>query len=165
MKLARNGALLAGLAALGLWLGGLFDGFGGGSGGDGAVSMLPRDSASSTVEQPEDTSVTVTDVPPDKVVDTEFDPTEEALRQNTRVVELTVDVREFSLQYTSNGESLLQPVPLEQIVALIRNAPGDEEGVKVRVRVPPTAYTSAESQLREALQAANIPEDAQRWTY
>lgn len=146
---------VAGAAAL---LYGLLNGFGGGSGG--AFSVVPSDSNSGNIPVVDSNPATS-----EVVHDAESELRSQAARASARVVEVSINEREFVLHWKTDGEERQQPLPLEEVVALAEQATGDDEGARVRVRVPSSAFTSAELQLREALRNAGIPDDHQRWTY
>lgn len=106
------GGVLAAAVALGVWLsqylGGL--GIGLGTGGSGAGKSSDGKTKSSPRVTPEKT-------------------------QTSRVVEVRVDKQgRYLLKRTVDGRTTFEPVELKRVVELAGKAPGDEHGIKVRIR-------------------------------
>jgi hypothetical protein len=123
-------------AAIGLWLSGLFKGFGpGGTGsgeGDGDAehrAELPV-STEAAPEQPQS------------------DP---GLAEPARVVEVLVDGEQYSVRRPISGGVAWQPAELDEILRLAKSAEGDAQGIRVRIRRRSTSLPSAEQQLEQSL--------------
>jgi hypothetical protein len=56
------------------------------------------------------------------------------------------------------------PLPLDRLVDTVREVPGDDDGIRLRVYRAESARVTAELELREALQKAEIPESATYWS-
>jgi hypothetical protein len=56
------------------------------------------------------------------------------------------------------------PTTLDELVQSLRGVSGDDDGVKLRVYRAENARVTADVQLREALQAADVPEAATYWS-
>lgn len=136
-------ALVVGIAA-GVWLGEFWKGFGwgGGSGlGPGDSLLVTTQPTHSTTPPTEDDA---RDSPP-------------ASRQTVRVV-----IRDRSYYLKQSREE--QPIALQDLVALVQQAQGDEDGIRLRVYRAESSRATAELQLQEALRAVDIPESAIYWS-
>jgi hypothetical protein len=76
------------------------------------------------------------------------------------VVEAMIDGRNFSVKRGAGDEAEWVPAEPDVIAGYARQAPGDESGVKVRVRRKASARASAEDELNTALHSAGLT-DAQ----
>jgi hypothetical protein len=135
-------ALVLGIAA-GVWLSDFWKGFGGGNGiglgkGGNAVSISSGDGES---------------VP----VAVENSPSTVHAGHTVRIV-----IRDRSYFLRTGQEET--PVSLEQILDAVRSAPGDDDGVKLRVYRAESSRPTAELQLQETLQKADVPESATYWS-
>jgi hypothetical protein len=73
-----------------------------------------------------------------------------------KVVRVLIDDR----QYLLRGETKNTPISLANLIDLIKKAPGDDDGFRVRVYEKSNVRMSAEENLKAALAAAEIPESA-----
>lgn len=136
--------LVLGVAA-GVWMSDLWKGLGGGSGlglGDGKKS--PARSADEGRE-----------TAPELGVDGPASTTHAG--QTVRVI---IRDRDYFLK-EGRQET---PLPLDRLVDTVRDVSGDDDGVRLRVYRAESARVTAELELREALQKAEIPESATYWS-
>ena len=77
------------------------------------------------------------------------------------VVRVLIDDRKFKLKSEISGAEI--PVDLEKLIELIQQAPGDKDGLRVRIYRTTTARASAEESLKQELTAAGIDETAIFW--
>jgi len=145
---ARTIRNIAGIAAvvglaIGVWLADLFNGFGTGESGPPAVAVSLGEQASQLP------------APPTKE-ETTPDPSGEAPAEVATVI---IDDRQYLLQ---TGETQT-PKTLEQIVATAQAAPGNADGLKLKVVRRPSSRSSVEVALQDALKAAGLPETAIYW--
>jgi hypothetical protein len=75
------------------------------------------------------------------------------------VVKVVIDDRKFILRNVSGD----QPITLPNLIQLIKKAPGDADGVRVRIYEKSTARTSAEEELKAALVEGGIHENSIFW--
>lgn len=135
-------ALVLGIAA-GVWLGEFWKGFGwgGGSGfGQGDSLLVTTQPTNSTTPPAED--------------DTRDSPT------STQTVRVVIRDRSYYLKQSLEE----QPITLQDLVALVQRAQGDEDGIRLRVYRAESSRATAELQLQEALRAVDIPESAIYWS-
>lgn len=76
-----------------------------------------------------------------------------------KAVRVLIDDR----QYLLRDDKQDTPITLQKLISLIKKAPGDDDGVRVRIYQNMNARISAEEQLKDALTEANIPETAVFW--
>ena len=138
--------LVLGVAA-GLWLSEFWKGFGFGDGkgpglgdGDKAVAVSTDDEGGAAPELGVDGPASTTHT-----------------GQTVRVV---IRDRDYFLK-EGRKET---PLPLDRLVNTVREMPGDDDGIRLRVYRADTARVTAELELREALQKAEIPESATYWS-
>lgn len=136
-------ALVLGIAA-GVWLGEFWKGFGwgGGSGFGYGDSLL-------VTAQPTNSTT-----PPAKDDVQDSSPTP---MPTVRVV-----IRDRSYYLKQSREE--QPIALQDLVALVQRAAGDEDGIRLRIYRAESSRATAELQLQEALRAVDIPESAIYWS-
>jgi len=136
-------ALVLGVAA-GIWLGDLWKGLGGsGLGlGKGPSVVATDENAATPAAPPETTDQPLINVGPAETV---------------RVV-----VRDRS--YFLKDGTAETSISLDTLVDSVRNAGGDEDGIRLRVYRAENARVTADVQLREALERAEIPESAVYWS-
>lgn len=135
-----------GLLAVGIWLGTLFRGFGVGSGDDAGdqpstdthVNLAPEVAASSA-----EPVSTVASHDPDA----------------DDVLTVLVEEDRYQLQSGDDAAARFAPATLNEIATRAAAHPGDEHGVRVRLRFRRNAQSGAISDLYEALQAAGIPRE------
>jgi hypothetical protein len=142
-KRTAAGGVLAVAVLVGIWLSGLFKGFGpGGTGeGEGEGPGEPR------AEFPTSTEVMTDDADDDN-------PPLSA--EPARVVEVLIDEERYSVRRPIAGGAAWQPAELSEIVKLAGTAEGDAQGVRVRIRRRSTSLPSAEQQLEQALLEAGL---------
>ena len=78
------------------------------------------------------------------------------------VVRILIDEREYYLRSENGGDQDV-PIELPRLIRLIEQAPGDEDGLRVRVYLKATARASAEENLKTALKEAGINEASVFW--
>lgn len=135
------------LVALGIWLGNLFQGFGTGDGetdpdgsnGDAVQVSLTGDAVPSTTGEGDDAPPTTGT--PD-------------------VLTLLVDDDQYLVQWGEDWHAEFSPSTLEDIVARAKEVPGDENGVRVRLRFKENAQNGAIDDLTTALTDAGVEPEA-----
>lgn len=139
--------LIAGIwlgAYLGKWGLGLGDGLGLGPGSHASIpSGTNNPSSESENAQP-------------------FEPEKEksvALPESTKFVKVMIDDRNYLLVNGTKEE----PISLPKLMELVNQAPGDEDGIRLRIYEKSTARMSAEEGLKEAIEKEKIPETAVIW--
>lgn len=75
------------------------------------------------------------------------------------VVKVVVAERAFALR-SEKGE---RPIQLPEIIELVKQAPGDTDGIRLRIYRKPSSRASAEDALQTALSDAGIREDVVEW--
>ncbi|MBL8849912.1 MAG: hypothetical protein JNG89_09515 [Planctomycetaceae bacterium] len=149
MTVAAIGLLIAGA-----WLGNLFRGFGlGGSGtGDGNGEAPSADTQINA--GPESTTVSLTSSARSVARDA-------AVSDAATDSLLTVLVVEdhYEVQSGADEDGTFAPATLEALVEQAKVRPGDEHGVRVRLRFRRNAQSGAISDLYAALQSAGIPRE------
>jgi hypothetical protein len=156
MKRLRNIAAIALVAgiAVGVWLADWFKGLGSGDGigiGQRSVATVPTSSngtGASSGTAPGKTPAPLQDA------DT-FKPPAPA----AKAVSLVISDRSFFLR-TDAGD---QPVTLQRILQLVSEAPGDEDGHRLKITRSPSSRSSAEQELQDALIQAGIPDKDVYW--
>ena len=78
------------------------------------------------------------------------------------VVRILIDDRQYYLRSDNGGEQDV-PIELPKLMRLIEQAPGDNDGLRVRVYLKTTARASAEENLKTALKEAGINEASVFW--
>jgi hypothetical protein len=141
-------ALLAGIG-LGVYFG-KFDGFGlGGGKGTGPAN------SSSTTQVSTDSGGQIKELAENK-------PSEDEIPVEVpKVVRVLIDDHQFLLRGASGAADV--PIELPKLVSLVRKAPGDADGFRVRIYRKTTARASAEERLKGALAAAGITDTAILW--
>ncbi len=136
--------LVLGVAA-GVWMSDLWKGFGGGKGlglgdGDKPRAVSTDSDGRAAPESGGDGPASTTHA-----------------GQTVRVV---IRDRDYFLKEGSRET----PLPLDQLVNAVREVPGDDDGIRLRVYRAESARVTTELELREALQKAEIPESATYWS-
>ena len=138
-KRTVGGGIVVVAALVGVWLSGLFKGFGpGGTGegeGDGPAEYRAAVPTSTEAEDADDTS---------------------PLSEPARVVEVLIDGETYSVRRSIAGGAEWHPADRDEIVRLADAASGDSQGVRVRIRRRSTSLPSAEQELEEALLQAGL---------
>ena len=78
------------------------------------------------------------------------------------VVRILIDERQYYLR-SENGGDQDTPIELPKLIQLIEKAPGDDDGLRVRVYLKSTSRASAEENLKTALKDAGINEASVFW--
>lgn len=78
------------------------------------------------------------------------------------VVRVLIDDRQYYLR-SENGGDGDTPIELPKLIRLIEKAPGDDDGLRVRVYLKSSARASAEENLKSALKEAGINEASVFW--
>ncbi len=79
-----------------------------------------------------------------------------------KVVRILIDERQYYLR-SENIDGQDTPIELPKLMRLIEQAPGDDDGLRVRVYLKATARASAEENLKIALKEAGINEASVFW--
>ena len=139
--------LIAGIA-LGIWLGqwkgfGLGGGWGLGTGdGETHVSLSSNGQTVQTLDPKTDTNDAPLPVP--------------------KVVRVVIDEETFLLRQANDGSKDV-PITLPNLIKLIDQAPGDEDGLRVRIYEKLTARAEAEENLKKELLKSGIPDASVFW--
>lgn len=78
------------------------------------------------------------------------------------VVRIVIDDEKYFLRQASDGSKDL-PMTLPDLIRLIEQAPGDADGLRVRVYEKLTARAEAEENLKKELANAGVPDAAIFW--
>ena len=144
-------ALVAGIG-LGVYLG-QFKGFGlGGSNNWGIGSPNAQTSVSTDGTNQSKTTTNLSN-DSDKTSD-------DAPTAVPKVVKVIIDDRAYLLRGANGNNS---SITLSNLIKLIKQAPGDEDGVRVRIYEKANARMSADENLKKALEEAEIPSTAIFW--
>ena len=142
-----GGALIAGVALgvyLGQWKGfGLGGGWGLGKGqGETQVSLSSNGHPIQTLDPETETNDPLLPVP--------------------KVVRVVIDEENFLLRQANDGSKDV-PITLLNLIKLIDQAPGDADGLRVRIYEKLTARAEAEENLKKELSKSGIPDAAIFW--
>lgn len=149
-----GGLLIAGIA-IGLYLGDLWNGFGGGNSlgvgqGDGKSTSEAKNEAENS-----ETSTTVVQatapIKPDRPAQIPGQP--------LPVVKAVLDERTYFVRSDTGDVA----TDLEQLVQLAKRATGDDYGVKIRIYRRPKSLPATELALQDALVEAGLNEDQIVW--
>lgn len=134
------GGGVIGFALLLSWLLGLFPNMGGGDGeGDGDVMVNVEDPDRKTTEEP----------PPEP----------QDLIGDIKVLEVLIEDRQYLVREPgADGQYVVRPI--ETVVELAGQVPGNEDGIKVRIGRRSSARFSTQDELEQRLRQAGISEDA-----
>jgi hypothetical protein len=148
--------LVAGIMA-GVYLGDMWKGFGGGS----TLGVgLGDPSSSSTAASPGDSETKKTESSTATKESAEDPNAAAQLEMNVPpVIKIVIDDRAYSIR-SANGD---KPAEIPRIIELIKAAPGDADGIRVRIYKKLSSRTSAEIALQEAFSAAGISDDHVLW--
>lgn len=145
------GATLVAGIGLGIYLG-KFAGFG--NGGNGFFGFTPPKGGTIDDSKSDGDSKSIPETP---------DETEivgvEPLKATAEFVQVVIEEHDYLLKNETNET----PVKLEHLIELVKKAPGDTHGVRLRVTEKGSARVKAEEDLKTALKAAEIPESAVIW--
>lgn len=142
MKTGIAGGAILGLLILGAYLGQLFNFNGPGSGGD----------SNSEKETPADVQVKA---PVDTDSTTGAGDKSEGQTGKSEVIEVIIDEKDYLLK---QGEKPFKKISIDQLISLTKQAPGNSDGLRLRIYRKPTSKTSAEVKLQQAIDEAKIPE-------
>lgn len=78
------------------------------------------------------------------------------------VVRVVIDERKFLVR-SRKKEGGGVPMELPKLIELIKQAPGDADGIRVRISMTTNARASAEEGLRKELEAAGIDDSSILW--
>ena len=149
-------ALIAGIG-LGVYFG-QFKGFGLGGGSQFGLGLSDGETQA-TIESPAG-AIKPLDIKPVDIKP--LDPENSVTPQDVSdVVRVLIDDRKFKLKSEISGAEI--PVDLKKLIELIQQAPGDEDGLRVRIYRTTTSRASAEESLKQELTAAGIDETAIFW--
>lgn len=148
IKRVRRLVVGVGVVALAVLLTSMMNGWFGGGGGAASRGGVSLPALSPSADP------AVTPVPPAPTEDVaEMPPAE--------VLEVAIDEESYFLARPRQTERTEpRSVPLAEIVALAKAAPGDRLGIRVRITRRSTARPTAETALMEALRAEGITPDA-----
>ena len=79
-----------------------------------------------------------------------------------QVVRVVIDEEHFLLRQVHDG-TRDTPITMEKLIRLIEQAPGDADGLRVRIYEKFTARPKAEESLKKALEVAGIKDSAVLW--
>lgn len=89
-------------------------------------------------------------------------PERDAVLQNGGL-QVLIDGRRYAVKQTDNGTSEYRPVELSRLVDLAKQAPGDEDGVRVRIARRESSRATAERRLEDELMEAGLPPESIVW--
>jgi hypothetical protein len=146
--------LIAGIAA-GIYLADLFKGLLGMGGGSGVPSLkTPDGKEGESKSKSNDALLTSTTAPESE---SESDATSNLPAPD--FIKVIIADKSYFLRSESGDHS----APLKQIISQAKSAPGDEDGIRVRVYRKLSSLPSAEIALRDALIAAGISDKQTDW--
>lgn len=156
MKRLRNIAAIALVAgiAVGVWLADWFKGLGSGDG----IGIGQR-SVATVSESSKGTDTNSGTVPVEAAASLQNADTFTSPAPVTKAVSLVISDRSFFLR-TEAGD---QPVTLQRILQLVSEAPGDEDGHRLKITRSASSRSSAEQELQDALIEAGIPDKDVYW--
>lgn len=143
-------ALILGVA-IGIWLADWFQGLGTGKSGPSSLQVSLGTDGASELPAREEIG------PPTRVVSESTTKDE----PSTGAIELTaiIDGHEIFLK-NSLEES---PISAPQLASLVREADGNEDGIRLRILRRRSSRVSTETALQDALREANVPDAAVFW--
>ncbi|WP_010585141.1 hypothetical protein [Schlesneria paludicola] len=150
--LFRTRNILAGALIAGIFLGAyLGDKLGFGTGGAGIFGLGKSGDSAPADSKPGKTQDDAT---------TENAPAVPVLEATApKAVRVMIDDRQYLLR-EGNQDT---PITLPKLISLIKQAPGDDDGFRVRIYQSMNARVSAEEQLKDALTEAHISDTAVFW--
>jgi hypothetical protein len=86
-------------------------------------------------------------------------PTRTKKEATDKFVRVVIDGQHYLLRENTGDK----PVELPELIKLIQDVPGDEDGIRVRVYEMTTMRMKAEEDLKKAIAEAEIPETAVLW--
>lgn len=85
---------------------------------------------------------------------------DEQVATGQKTLGILIDERSYLLKIPGTPQDVFRPSTLERVVELAQMVPGDSNGIRVTVLRRETARTTAEQQLKQALAATGITDDA-----
>ena len=151
MRRVKWGVGAAAVVGLAWFLSNFFNMGGLGTGEGTQVGLPVRTAAPTTADDP-------AELPPQDEPETVSVATEGEDRSigEGGVVEALIDDREFFLRRGTGDDAEWIPAEPDAIAAYARQAPGDESGVRIRIRRKPSAKAGSEQELNEALLGAGL---------
>lgn len=144
--------LIAGIAA-GIYLADLFKGLPGMGGGSGLPSLKTPDSKEGESQSKSNDALLTSTTAPESESDATSNP------PAPDFIKVIIADKSYFLRSESGDHS----APLKQIISQAKSAPGDEDGIRVRVYRKLSSLPSAEIALRDALIAAGISDKQTDW--
>lgn len=142
-------ALVAGIV-VGTYLPNFWNGFGGGSivgvGVGDPKTGTPGEEADGSTSKPADNA---------KPDETDSKPTENV----PPVIKVVIDERSYFIR-SAEGD---RPAEASEVIALVKAAAGDADGIRVRIYRKKTSRIKAEQELQDSLVAAGIADSAILW--
>lgn len=152
-RLTVGGVIAAALGAVIAYLAGGFPGLGtGGSGlrmNSSSNQSIQRPPEEKPVSQPEETPT------PDSL-------DRDAVLQNG-VLHVLIEGRQYAVKQAADGTAEYRSVELNQLVDLAKKAPGDEDGIRVRISRRESARATAERRLEDELIEAGLSPESIVW--
>lgn len=133
------------LVALGIWLGNML---GLGPGGDGSTESGDSNAEDVQVSLTSDAETATTDE------------NAQAANEAPKVLTLLVDDDNYQIQSGEDWYAEFSPATPDEIVARLGEFPGDENGVRVRLRFKANAQNGAISDLKSTLTEAGVNPEA-----
>jgi hypothetical protein len=155
---------VSGLVAVGVVLGVILSGIipsfkFGGVGGDAAPNSAPSDVPA------EDVMATVPS--PKNFLTASIPQTDEANSEEPNVpadvVDVLIDGHTYSIRRGGPESSDYQSIELTSLVEKVKETPGNDEGIRIRISRTESARASTEMDLQDALVAAGLRESAISW--
>lgn len=138
-----------GLAVLLGWLLSMLPGFGTGGSGDGDSDSESEGVADTVLVEALDDSDVVSSIAGRN----------DSSTGNARVLDVILDSRAYLVRLDPENPEELTERSLEQIVALVKAASGNEDGIRVRIGRRENARVTTQKDLRSALAEAGITDD------
>ena len=76
------------------------------------------------------------------------------------VLTVLIDEHEYLMEVPSDSETVYHPIELKRVIELAQQAPGDTNGIRVRVLRRESSRAAAEDQIKRDLTRAGIGEDS-----
>ncbi|MCA9083283.1 MAG: hypothetical protein KDA81_04465 [Planctomycetaceae bacterium] len=76
------------------------------------------------------------------------------------VLTVLIDEHEYLMEVPSDSETVYRPIELKRVIELAQQAPGDTNGIRVRVLRRESSRAAAEDQIKRDLTRAGIGEDS-----
>jgi hypothetical protein len=79
-----------------------------------------------------------------------------AVPETPRVVDILIDDRDYLVREVVNGEIQYREIELSELIERVKQAPGNDEGIRVRISRTESSRASAENLLDRSLEQAGI---------